>query len=131
MSVATKLQLSAKPVSEPRAILGLAGNRLRVSEELKRKAENPKRRPQRQRNRASEIPEPAARNNASVDSSCSSDSSSSGSLAKKTVNSRTVRRNGLGPVKVVPDGAEAVALSSPKISGPPKRCDWITAHSGE
>ncbi|KAE8100548.1 hypothetical protein FH972_018436 [Carpinus fangiana] len=128
MSVATKLQLSAKPVSEPRAILGLAGNRLRVSEELKRKAENPKR-PQRQRNRASEIPEPAVRNNTSVDSSCSSDSSSSGSLAKKTVNSRTVRRNGLGPAKVVPDGAEAVALSSTKISGPPKRCDWITAHS--
>lgn len=130
MSVATKLQLSAKPVSEPRAILGLAGNRVRVSEELKRKADNPKR-PLRQRNRASEIPEPAVRNNVSVDSSCSSDSSSSASSAKKTVNSRTVRRNGFGPVKVVPDGAEAAALLSPKISGPPKRCDWITPHSGE
>lgn len=128
MSVATKLQLSSKPVSEPRAILGLAGNRVRVSEELKRKAENPKR-PLRQRNRASEIPEPAVRNNVSVDSSCSSDSSSSASSAKKTVNSRTVRRNGFGPVKVVPDGAEAAALLSPKISGPPKRCDWITPHS--
>lgn len=128
MSVATKLQLSTKPVPEPRAILGPAGNRVRVSEELKRKAEKPKK-PQPQINRASKIPEPAVRNSVSVDSSCSSDSSSSGSSAKKKVNSRTVRRNGFRPVKVSPDVAEAAALSSPKISGPPKRCDWITPHS--
>lgn len=130
MSVATKLQLSAKPVSEARAILGPAGNRVRVSDEPKRKPEHPKT-PQRPRKPASEILEPAVRNNISVDSSCSSDSSSSSSSAKKTVKPRTVRRNGFKPAKVVPEGGEAAALSSPKISGPPKRCDWITPYSGE
>lgn len=128
MSVATKLQLSAKPVSEARAILGPAGNRVRVSDEPKRKPEHPKT-PQRPRKPASEILEPAVRNNISDDSSCSSDSSSTSSSAKKTVKPRTVRRNGFKPAKVVPEGGEAAALSSPKISGPPKRCDWITPYS--
>ncbi|KAG6626751.1 DNA-3-methyladenine glycosylase [Carya illinoinensis] len=129
MSVVTKLQLSAKPVSEPRAILGPTGNRVRVSEEPpKRKPESVKR-PQRLRKPASEIPEPAVRNNVSVDSSCSSDSYSSGSSMKKTVKSRTGRRTGFKPVKVVPHCVDGEALSSPKNSGPPKRCDWITPYS--
>lgn len=125
MSVATKLR---SPVCEPRAILGPGGNRVRVSEDLKHKNEGLKK-PQRPRKPVSEMPESAVRNNVSVDSSCSSDSSSSGSLAKTVSSRRTVRRNGLRPVKVVPDGV-GVGAVSPKLSGPPKRCDWITPNSG-
>lgn len=129
--MATKLH---SPVCEPRAILGPGGNRVRVSEGPKRKGEALKK-PQTQRTRkptvVSEVPQSVVRSNGSVDSSCSSDSSSSGFLAK-TVSSKktppTVKRKGLKPVKVVPDGVEAVA-ASPKISGPPKRCDWITPNS--
>ncbi|XP_015884611.3 uncharacterized protein LOC107420223 [Ziziphus jujuba] len=127
MSVATKLR---SPVCEPRAILGPGGNRVRVSEDLKRKNEGMKKPQRPPRKPVSEMPETAVRNNVSVDSSCSSDSSSSGSLAKTVSSRRTVRRNGLRPrpVKVVPDGVEVGAVS-PKLSGPPKRCDWITPNS--
>ncbi|XP_057975527.1 uncharacterized protein LOC131162921 [Malania oleifera] len=139
MSVAVKLQSSPKPVSETRAVLGLAGNRFRVSEETKRKKEclkKPQPRPQPQpqpqkhqpRRLASEMPQSVVRNNVSVDSSCSSDSCSSGSSVR-TVNSRgRVKRNGFKSVKVVPDGVE-IATSSPTIPGPVKRCDWITTNS--
>lgn len=131
MSVVAKLQLSGKPVSEPRAILGLAGNRFRVSEEPPKQKPESVKRLQRLKKPASKIPEPAVRNNLSVDSSCSSDSSSSGSSMKKTVKSRTVRGTGFKPVKVVPHGVDSEALSSPKNSGPPRRCDWITPYSGQ
>lgn len=138
MSVATKLH---SPVCEPRAILGPGGNRVRVSEDPKRKGE-PLKKPQRttktttttaavaSKKTVPEVPQSVVRNNGSVDSSCSSDSSSSGSLAKTVSSKKTVRRQGLRPVKVVPAGAE-VAAPSPKISGPPKRCDWITPNSGK
>ncbi|KAK4599671.1 hypothetical protein RGQ29_009633 [Quercus rubra] len=129
MSVAT-----AKPVSETRSILGPAGNRVRVSEEPKRKSDNnTMKKPQRPRNPVPvpKIPEPVVRNNGSVDSSCSSDSSSSGgSSAKKSASStKSVRRVGFKAAKVVPDNVVSATLSPPKISGPPKRCDWITTHS--
>ncbi|KAF3446281.1 hypothetical protein FNV43_RR11460 [Rhamnella rubrinervis] len=125
MSVATKL---GSPVCEPRSILAPSGNRVKVSEHLKRKNEGLKK-PQKPTKPVShQMPESVVRNNVSVDSSCSSDSSSSGYVAKTVSMKRTVRRNGLRPVKVVPDGAE-VATVSPKVSGPPKRCDWITPNS--
>lgn len=131
MSVAT-----AKPVSENRSILGPAGNRVRVSEEPKRKPDNNTiKKPQRPRNPVPvpKIPEPVMRNNGSVDSSCSSDSSSSGgSSAKKSASStKSVRPVGFKAAKVAPDNVVSVTLSPPKISGPPKRCDWITTHSGK
>ncbi|XP_034676259.1 DNA-3-methyladenine glycosylase 1 [Vitis riparia] len=118
MSVATKLQSPAKPLSEGRVVLGPGGNRFRVSEEAKRKKEGLKK-PQQHRKQPSEVPEAVVRNNLSFESSCSSDSSSSGSSVKM-VNSRgRVKRNGLKPVKVVPHGVEV----------PAKRCDWITPNS--
>ncbi|KAL6317968.1 hypothetical protein AAG906_031017 [Vitis piasezkii] len=118
MSVATKLQSPAKPLSEGRVVLGPGGNRFRVSEEAKRKKEGLKK-PQQHREQPSEVPEAVVRNNLSFESSCSSDSSSSGSSVKM-VNSRgRVKRNGLKPVKVVPHGVEV----------PAKRCDWITPNS--
>lgn len=130
--MATKPQVSAKLVSEQRAILGPTGNRVRASEDPKRKTEAPKKQ-QRPRKVVQEIPAQAVRNNVSVDS-CSSDSSaSSGSSAKKLENSRRnviVRRNGVKNANVVPDGTTEVAEISPKASGPIKRCDWITPNSG-
>lgn len=134
MSVATKLH---SPVCEPRAILGPGGNRVRVPEDPKRKGEALKKPQQRRRKPTavvSEVPQSVVRSNGSVDSSCSSDSSSSGSLAKPVSSKKTtpapVRRKGLKPVKVVPDGVEVVAPTT-RISGPPKRCDWITPNSGK
>lgn len=118
MPVATKLQSPAKPLSEGRVVLGPGGNRFRVSEEAKRKKEGLKK-PQQHRKQPSEVPEAVVRNNLSFESSCSSDSSSSGSSVKM-VNSRgRVKRKGLKPVKVVPHGVEV----------PAKRCDWITPNS--
>lgn len=136
ISVTTKVQISTKPVAEPRSILGPTGNRVRASEDPKRKTEAVKK-PQRIRKPVQEIPAPVVRNNVSTDSSCSSDSSSSrGSTAKKKIQSRrrnlTATRNGVKNVKVVvPDGggADTVELS-PKALGPCKRCDWITSNSG-
>lgn len=128
ISVTTKLQSSAKPVAEPRAILGPTGNRVRSSEDPKRKTEALKK-PQRPKKPVQEIPAPVVRNNVSTDSSCSSDSSSSsGSSAKKKLeNSRrtsTAKRKGVKNVKVVPDGGGAEI-----VAGPIKRCDWITSNS--
>ncbi|KAK3231562.1 hypothetical protein Dsin_003443 [Dipteronia sinensis] len=134
MSVAVKLQSSAKPVSEPRAILGPTGNRVRASDDPKRKTEAPKKL-QRPKKPVQVIPAPVVRNNVSTDSSCSSDSSSSsGSSAKKKLeSSRTTvmaKRNGVKNMKVVPDGGVVeIEEISPKVSGPIKRCDWITSNS--
>ncbi|OMO87621.1 Methyladenine glycosylase [Corchorus capsularis] len=130
MSVATKLKPSPKPVSEPRAILGPTGNRVRVSDESKRKTEGLKK-PQRRKIPVSESPNSVVQNNVSVDSSCSSDSSSS-SASVKTVSSRkTVKRSGVKPVKakVAPTADEVVVEISPVLSEPSKRCDWITPFS--
>lgn len=133
MSVATKLQSSAKLVSEPRAILCPTGNRVRASEDPKRKTEVVKK-PQRPKKPVPKIPEQVIRNNGSVDSACSSDSSSSSaSSAKKMESSRRtvmVRRKEVKNAKVVPDGSAEIAENSPPIPGPIKRCDWITPNSG-
>lgn len=119
------------PVCEPRSILAPGGNRVKVSEDPKRRNEGLNK-PQKPRKPVSEtIPESVVRNNVSVDSTCSSDSSSCGSVAKTVRSRKTVRRNGLRrPVKVVPDGVE-VDIVSRKPPGPPKRCDWITPNSGK
>lgn len=121
MSVATKLQSPVKPLSEGRVVIGLGGNRLRVSEEDKRKKEGLKRSQQQSRKTPSEVPEAIVRNNLSFESSCSSDSSSSGSSVKMVNSKGRVKHNGLKPVKVVPDAVEV----------PAKRCDWITPNSGK
>lgn len=121
MSVATKLQSS---ICEPRAVLGPGGNRVRVSEAPKRKNEGLKKPPQRPTKPVSEIPEAIVRNNVSVDSTCSSDTSSSCSSAKTVSPRRTVRHKSLRPAKLVSDDMEVV-----KPAGPPKRCEWITPNS--
>ncbi|XP_028803036.1 uncharacterized protein LOC114758178 [Neltuma alba] len=126
MPVATKLPSSAKSVSEPRAILGPAGNRVRVSGDQKRNDDYLKN-PRRTRKQMPKIPQSIVTNNVSTDSTCSSDSSSTSS-AKNVTSRRTVRRNGLKPVKIVPDGTVGAALS-PKASSPSNRCDWITPNS--
>ncbi|XP_021832406.1 uncharacterized protein LOC110772286 [Prunus avium] len=121
MSVATKLQSS---ICEPRAVLGPGGNRVRVSEAPKRKNEGLKKPSQSPRKPVSEIPEAAVRKNVSVDSTCSSDTSSSCSSAKTVSPRRTVRHKSLRPGKLVSDNMEVV-----KPAGPPKRCEWITPNS--
>lgn len=121
MSVAAKLQSPAKPLSEGGVALCAGGNRFRVSEVAKRKKEGLKKPQQLLRKPPSEVPEAIVRNNLSFESSCSSDSSSSGSSVTAVKSSGRVKHNGLRPVKVVPDG----------VDFPVKRCDWITPNSGE
>ncbi|PRQ26993.1 putative DNA-3-methyladenine glycosylase I [Rosa chinensis] len=116
MSVATELQSS---ICEPRAVLGPGGNRVRVSEGPKHKYEGLKKPPQRPRK---EIPESVVRKNVSVDSSCSSDTSSTGSSPKTASPRRTVRHKSLRPAKLVSNDVV-------KPDGPPRRCEWITAYS--
>ncbi|KAH9692848.1 DNA glycosylase superfamily protein [Citrus sinensis] len=127
--MATKVQSLARPVSEQRAILGPTGNRVRASQDPKRKTEVPK----KPKKPAPKIPEPVIRNNASVDSSCSSESStSSAASAKRMENSRrsvTAKRNGVKNMKVVPHASAEIPEASPVNSGPIKRCDWITPNS--
>lgn len=144
MSVVTELKSPGNPVHETRKILGPGGNRVRVSPEsneaTKAKVKEKEKKHQiislssdtkPQKNQATvvrrmvKIPsDVAVRKNASVDSTCSSDSSSSGggSLGSK----RRVRVNtGVKSVKVVNPGVEAAAA----VPGLIKRCDWITPHS--
>lgn len=131
MSVATKIQSPSKQATAPRAILGPAGNRVRASEEPKRKIEAPKKL-KRPKPPVSEVHQSVLRKNVSIDSSCSSDSSSSGSSVKLESSRRTViKRNVAKPVKakVAPTSEEISADFSPKLTGPLKRCDWITPNS--
>ncbi|KAB2628072.1 hypothetical protein D8674_032867 [Pyrus ussuriensis x Pyrus communis] len=124
MSVASKLQ---SPTCEPRAVLGPGGNRVRVLEGPKRKDDGAKKPPQqrpRPRKPVPELPEPVVRSDVSVDSTCSSDTSSSGYSAKTASPGKIVRRKSLRPAKVASDDAEVA-----KPAGPLKRCDWITPHA--
>ncbi|KAE8656571.1 hypothetical protein F3Y22_tig00116999pilonHSYRG00013 [Hibiscus syriacus] len=130
MSVATKPKLSTKPVMEPRAIFGPAGNRVRVSDESKRRTEA-LRKPQRPKVPISHSPLSVVQSNVSVDSSNSSDSSSSNSSFKTASSRKTVKRNGVKQAKpkVASTADESVTEIYPAISGPLKRCDWITPFS--
>ncbi|XP_065880445.1 uncharacterized protein [Euphorbia lathyris] len=138
MSVATKLQSSAKVVTDQRAILGPTGNRVRVLEESRRKGEVLKKAQQRpkkpvEKSPVPDMPQTVVKNNLSVDSSCSSDSNSSSSSTSKSSAKvasprRILKPNGLRTVKVVPDGGEFPKIS-PKQDLPAKRCDWITPNS--
>lgn len=125
MPVPAKPRLVAKPVAEPRAVLGPGGNRVAIAKDPKRQGE-----PQKPRKPAAEVPALAVRSGASVDSTCSSDSnsnSSSASSVKKMAKCRrTAKSVGARAGRPVSPGAEDGG-----ISGPFKRCDWITANSGE
>ncbi|KAL9385811.1 hypothetical protein Peur_022821 [Populus x canadensis] len=124
MSGATKLRSAEKQMQEPpRAILGPAGNRVRVSEEAKRKIEVLKKSQQKPKKPVEKMSQAAVKNNLSVDSTCSSDSYSSSSSS-----GRNVKRNGIKQVRDVPNGGEIKDVSSKK-DGPVKRCDWITPNS--
>ncbi|CAL5418224.1 unnamed protein product [Camellia sinensis] len=127
MSVATELRSPAKSHSETRAILGPTGNRVRVSEEAKRKKEVLKR-PQKPSRLVSEATRSIVLNNSSLDSTSSLESSSGGSSVKMVSSKTRVKPNGSYSVKVVPDGVDLVSLSL-LVSGPVKRCDWITPNS--
>ncbi|KAI3439646.1 uncharacterized protein J3R85_004479 [Psidium guajava] len=121
MPVPAKLRPTAPPVAEPRAVLGPGGNRVAVAEDQERQSQ-----PQKPRKPAAEVPALAVRSAASVDSTCSSDSNSSGaSSVKKMAKCRRTARC---------VGARAARPASPVaedggVSGPFKRCDWITANS--
>ncbi|KAG5231039.1 GMP synthase [Salix suchowensis] len=124
MSVAAKLRSAEKQTHEPpRAILGPAGNRVRVLEEAKRKIEVLKKSQQKPKKPVEKMSQAAVKNNLSVDSTCSSDSCSSSSSS-----GRNVKLNGIKHVKDVPNGGEIKDVSSKK-EGPVKRCDWITPNS--
>ncbi|KAG6747814.1 hypothetical protein POTOM_047705 [Populus tomentosa] len=124
MSGATRLRSAEKQMQEPpRAILGPAGNRVRVSEEAKRKIEVLKKSQQKPKKPVEKMSQAAVKNNLSMDSTCSSDSYSSSSSS-----GRNVKRNGTKQVKDVPNGGEIKDVSSKK-DGPVKRCDWITPNS--
>ncbi|KAJ6675696.1 DNA GLYCOSYLASE SUPERFAMILY PROTEIN [Salix viminalis] len=124
MSVAAKLRSAEKQTHEPpRAILGPAGNRVRVLEEAKRKIEVLKKSQQKPKKPVEKMSQAAVKNNLSVDSTCSSDSYSSSSSS-----GRNVKLNGIKHVKDVPNGGEIKDVSSKK-EGPVKRCDWITPNS--
>jgi len=124
---ATKLRSAEKQMQEPpRAILGPAGNRVRVSEEAKRKIEVLKKSQQKPKKPVEKMSQAAVKNNLSVDSTCSSDSYSSSSSSS----GRNVKRNGIKQVKDVPNGGEIKDVSSKK-DGSVKRCDWITPNSGK
>lgn len=132
MPVAGKPRPLAMAGAEPRAVLGPAGDRVRASpDESKRK--NVSLTKQRQtRKPAPELPESALRNNVSVDTVCSTDSTSSCSSAKMAKLSWTTKRVRVKPSKLArnPPGADAVE----SVTKPPdqwKRCDWVTPHSGE
>lgn len=80
------------------------------------------------RKSVTEVPQSVVMNNGSVDSSCSSDSLSSGSLGKTVSSKKTLRRKGLRLANIVLEGVEAV-FTSPKIVGLPKRCYLIMPNS--
>lgn len=127
MSVATKLQSHAKPVLESRAILGPGGNRDRAPEKPKCKQETLKK-VEKQNKALTVISELVIRDNASVGSSCSSDSLSSNYSAK--LSNPKVKLYAVKPVKAVAAGGDSNAtITSPRLSLPGKRCDWITLHS--
>ncbi|GAB4839396.1 hypothetical protein Ancab_028920 [Ancistrocladus abbreviatus] len=144
MSVATEVKHPKIQVVQDthRKILAPAGNRASFSEETtettKAKKQSTNAKPQRKpamamtttRPAVARMPQNSLRKNASVDSSCSSDSTSSlSSVSTKSGGSRGREKpnNGMNPVKVVPVG---VQISIPVVSSRPiKRCDWITPHS--
>ncbi|KAA0051674.1 putative GMP synthase [Cucumis melo var. makuwa] len=120
MSVATKLQSHAKPALEPRAILGPGGNRDRAPHNPKCKPETLKK-TEKQSKALPVISELVIRDNVSVGSSCSSDSLSSNYSVK------LLKPYAVKPVSA--GGDSSATTTSPALSLPGKRCDWITLHS--
>ncbi|KAF7138189.1 hypothetical protein RHSIM_Rhsim07G0236300 [Rhododendron simsii] len=140
MSAATELRSPAKPASDTRSILGPGGNRVvKVSEEAKGKKEGLKKKKKPSSELVSETPREVLRKNSSLDSVSSSDASSivggggRGSSVKMASSKRTVKGDSNGvkkSVKVVVAGdGIGLAMGSPVVEGPVKRCDWITPHS--
>lgn len=142
MSAAMELRSPAKPASDTRSILGPGGNRVvKVSEEAKGKKEGLKKKKKPSSELVSETPREVLRKNSSLDSVSSSDASSivgggggRGSSVKMASSKRTVKGDSNGvkkSVKVVVAGdGVGLAMGSPVVEGPVKRCDWITPHSG-
>lgn len=133
MSVASSPQNSTKSVHEVRKILGPAGNRAICVPPAEIDPENPKKQPQQQlRKPTLKMPDSAVRKNASVDSSCSSDSSSSSGI-KTPPSLRKREKSVSGRVKIRHDKVcpDELATAKPAVStGLVRRCEWITANSG-
>ncbi|MCD7453431.1 hypothetical protein HAX54_020900 [Datura stramonium] len=128
MSSSPELRSPGKTGADTRKILGPGGNRVRDSEEQKRKKEGMKK-PERPKKAAASLTPKTifpVRSNGSVDSS-----SSDSSIAKVVNAKRGVERStGVKkPAKVIPDGVEAAETLSPVVPIPLKRCDWITPNS--
>lgn len=129
MSSSPELRSPAKTCGDTRKILGPGGNRVRDSEEQKRKKEGMKK-PELRTKKVAATVKPKTilpvRSNGSVDSSSSSDSST-GKVVNFS-NSTGVKK----PAKVVPHRVEveAAETASPVVPVPLKRCDWITRNSG-
>ncbi|OWM74500.1 hypothetical protein CDL15_Pgr004003 [Punica granatum] len=131
MPVATKPQPAPKVAAEPRPVLGPTGNRVRASPEEPKRKNASLTKPRQVTKPGPELPASAVQNNVSVDTVCSSDSTSSGGSSKKVAKlSRTTKRVGAKPTKLArnPPRADAGEATS-KPSGPLKRCDWITPNS--
>ncbi|KAF8022857.1 hypothetical protein BT93_F0392 [Corymbia citriodora subsp. variegata] len=126
MPVPAKLRPMAKPVAETRAVLGPGGNRVAaVAEDPKRRSE-----PQKQRKPvAAEVPPLAVRSGASVDSTSSSNSNSSSSGASSVKKMAKCRRTLKGVVGARAARPVSLGAEDGGVSGPLKRCDWITANS--
>lgn len=134
MSVTRKIQSPARQISQPRSILGLGGNRCRVSEEQKMKKEGLKK-PQQPKKFLREILAPTVRNDLSLDmsersldSSYSSASSSSCNSGKIVNSGERVKQTGLEFMEVVSDGIDMEELCR-RLSALVKRCGWITPNS--
>ncbi|GMH23765.1 hypothetical protein Nepgr_025608 [Nepenthes gracilis] len=136
MSIATEIQLPTKSVKDARKILDQDGNGARIQEKTatkqgkKQSANMKKQRKPPARAMVPEILDPSLRKNASVESPNSSDSHSSSlsaaSASRRSSRARVKPNRAINSVKVVPCGPETAI---PIISGPIKRCDWITPHS--
>ncbi|KAK6939495.1 Methyladenine glycosylase [Dillenia turbinata] len=122
------MSVAVKSVSNARSVLGPTGNRVRCepTEPKQREGPKPKESQQKQKpSRVTQIPKTVVRSNVSVDSCCSSDSSSSSCSATKLM---TSKRKVKSSVKVVPDGVETEMMSPSRVV-PVKRCGWITPFS--
>lgn len=134
MSSLPELRSPAKTGGDTRKILGPGGNRVKDSEEQKKKKKEGMKKPEFRSKKAAASLTPKTilpvRSNGSVDSSSSSDSS----IAKDVIFSKRGVERSTGvkkPAKVVPHGVEVEAAEtfSPVIPIPLKRCDWITPNS--
>ncbi|CAI9116685.1 OLC1v1017898C1 [Oldenlandia corymbosa var. corymbosa] len=122
MSVVVELNSHAKANSDARKILGPGGNRVRVSEEEKKKKEGLKKK------LAADTPIPVKKSVSSISPKSKVDNRSSAKSENSRKKVKELSDLDKEAAKVVRDGVETLTLSPP-VSGPVKRCEWITQFS--